>query len=223
MCGRYALAISPKELSEHFGLAAVPDMPPRYNIAPSQMVAIIREGEEGREIALVRWGLVPSWAKEPSIGNRLINARSETVFDKPAFRAAVRRRRCLIPASGFYEWQQTDGRKQPYYIRRADEAPLALAGVWEHWEEPDGLELQTCAILTTGANGLMRPIHDRMPVILEPGNFGVWLGEGDEKPEVLKALLVPAPEEGLTTYPISTWVNRPENDDPKCIEAIKAG
>ncbi|MCS7040325.1 MAG: SOS response-associated peptidase, partial [Anaerolineae bacterium] len=178
MCGRFTLTASGDELASLFDLEQAPNLEPRYNIAPTQPVAVVRLDREGRrrEFTLMRWGLIPSWAKDIHIGNRLINARAETLTEKPAFRTAFRRRRCLIPANGFYEWQKpTAGRKQPYFIGLPDRRPFAFAGLWEHWEGADGSVLDSCAIITTAANERVRVLHDRMPVILERTDFGDWL------------------------------------------------
>ena len=178
MCGRFLLHAPVEVLQRAFGFAERPNLQPRYNIAPTQTVAIVRRKDDGggRELALVRWGLIPSWAKDASIGGRLINARAETVAEKPAFRGAFRRRRALVPADGFYEWRKREGDrpKQPLLIRRRDGQPFALAGLWEHWRGPEG-EVQTCTIVTTAANVVLAPIHDRMPVILDPASYDRWL------------------------------------------------
>ncbi|MCX7853872.1 MAG: SOS response-associated peptidase [Caldilineales bacterium] len=218
MCGRFTLTASGDELASLFDLEQAPNLEPRYNIAPTQPVAVVRLDREGRrrEFTLMRWGLIPSWAKDIHIGNRLINARAETLTEKPAFRTAFRRRRCLIPANGFYEWQKpTAGRKQPYFIGLPDRRPFAFAGLWEHWEGADGSVLDSCAIITTAANERVRVLHDRMPVILERTDFGDWL-DPTTTPDRLFHLLRPYPFEMLI-YPVSTLVNAPENDRPECI------
>ena len=186
MCGRFALFAGREELAKHFGVTLEDmEITPRYNVAPSQAVLAIRAGEQGgREAVRLHWGFVPSWAKDPSIGNRMINARADTAPEKPAFRAAFKSRRCLIPASGFYEWQATGGKgKQPYFIRAKDGTPLAFAGLWEHWRPgKDEPRVESCTILTTTANATMAPIHDRMPVILDPADYAAWLGEAPGVP-----------------------------------------
>jgi len=211
-------------VAEQFSLFEMPPFTPRFNIAPSQPVAVVRVGNGaaawGREIVWMRWGLVPSWAKDPEIGNRLINARSETAPQKPAFRAAFRRRRCLIAADGFYEWQGKRRPKQPFFIRRTDDRPFAFAGLWESWEGADHSGLQTCTILTTEPNELIRPIHNRMPVIVSAEHYDRWLDPAQEKTEGLMELLRPYPPGELELYPVALHVNSPTNDDPRCIEPL---
>lgn len=220
MCGRFAL-FSPEEiLAAMVGVAGAGFPAPSYNIAPSRAIAAVRIAPEGpakRELARLRWGLVPSWAKDPAVGYRMINARAETAPDKPAFRSAFRRRRCLVPADGFYEWRKTGGRKQPYYVRMADGKPFAFAGLWERWEGPDG-EVASCAILTTGPNDLLAPIHDRMPVILSPGDFDPWLDPETSDPATLLPLMRPYPPGAMVAFPVRALVNNPAADDPRCIE-----
>jgi putative SOS response-associated peptidase YedK len=170
---------------------------------------------------VVRWGLIPSWADDASIGNRLINARAETAAEKPSFRSAFKHRRCLIPTSGFYEWQKVGTKKQPHYIRRPDEVPFAFAGLWERWEK-GGEPIESCTILTTEANGMMRPIHDRMPVILGPEAWGQWLDPEGKESLPLKPLLRPYPDDWLTAYPVSTRVNNPKYDAPACVAPLNS-
>ncbi len=202
-----------------FGLEIAGELPPRYNIAPSQPVAAIRAGGSGaRELTLLQWGLIPSWAKEPAIGSRMINARAETAAEKPSFRAAMKRRRCLIPASGFYEWTRVGAAKQPFFVRMKGGRPFALAGLWEQWCGEDGSELETCAILTTSPNELAAKIHPRMPVIIAPGDYGRWMDPANEKPGTLEPLLRPYPAGEMEAHPVSRHVNNPRNDDPACIE-----
>ncbi len=224
MCGRFTLFSPGDVLAAMFGLSAAAFPPASYNIAPSQPVAAVRTapGGGGRELALLRWGLVPSWAKDPAIGGRMINARAETVGGKPSFRSAVRRRRCLVPADGFYEWKRQDGRKRPYYVRMADGRPFAIAGVWERWEGAEGPALESCALLTTEANALLAPIHDRMPVIVAPRDFGPWLDPGILEIEPLRDILRPWPPGGMAAHPVRPLVNNPGFDDPRCIEASPA-
>jgi putative SOS response-associated peptidase YedK len=193
---------------------------PRYNIAPSQLVNIVRQDVSGhRELVPVNWGLIPAWAKDPSIGHSLINARAETVAEKPSFRSAYRHRRCLIPASGYFEWQKEDDKKQPWYIKGHEDRPLSIAGLWEHWQSPDGSEIQTCAIITTTANVLMAPIHDRMPLILPRESIDTWLDINAHLDEVA-ALLHPCDHEVLNFYPVSNLVNNPKFDSPSCIARV---
>ncbi|WP_420644005.1 SOS response-associated peptidase [Candidatus Leptofilum sp.] len=227
MCGRFALMTPTEQLAMQFDVSetaveALPPSVPRYNIAPTQPVAAIRLNENGtRELTFFRWGLIPSWAKDIKIGSRMINARSETVAEKPSFRTAFKRRRCLIPADGFYEWQKLGSGKQPIFIRPAagEERPFALAGLWEVWRDSDGSALQTCTILTTTPNELMAPIHNRMPVIVEREDFDLWLNP-EPNPDLGLHLLRPYPAEKMSAYPVSTIVNSPRNDVPECIQPI---
>lgn len=224
MCGRFTLRAPASQIAEAFSLFEVEPFTPRFNVAPTQAVAAVRAVPSAtqveRQFAWLRWGLVPSWAKDPSIGNRMINARAESVAEKPAFRAALRRRRCLVLADGFYEWQRTGKQKQPYFIRFRDNRPFAFAGLWETWEGPDHSVIESCTILTTDPNGLMSSIHNRMPVILGPQDYDRWLDPKLEKPEPLLPLLKPYPSDELEAYPIRPYVNSPTRDDPKCIEGI---
>jgi putative SOS response-associated peptidase YedK len=220
MCGRFLQLSSPDDLARQFALTLsdlpglVPYLFPRYNVAPTQPVAALRLDGERRTLALLRWGLIPSWARDEKIGHSLINARAETVAEKSAFRAAFKARRCLVPASGFYEWVQTGAKhKQPYHIARKDGAPFAFAGLWERWhgdEEP----VETCAILTTEANAAVRPVHDRMPVILDAQDFGAWLDPRTPAAE-LHALLRPYPADTMTTIPVGRYVSNPRNEGPQ--------
>jgi putative SOS response-associated peptidase YedK len=219
MCGRYSLKTPADQLAEHFRLAKAPSLSPRFNIAPPQMIAVVRGGTWGQ----VRWGLIPSWAKDPAIGNRMINARAETVAEKPAFREALARSRCLVPADGYYEWQRQDGkgqRKQPFYIRLRDGRPFAFAGLWERWTGPDGTAVETCAILTTEPNESLRAIHDRMPVILTPNEYDQWLDPYIRQAQLLQPLFRAYPPEDMTAYPVSLRVNDPQNDDAGCPEPL---
>jgi putative SOS response-associated peptidase YedK len=220
MCGRFTLRASPRAVAEQFSLLEPPPLVPRFNIAPSQPVAIVRlepdSAQPRRQCVPVRWGLIPSWAKDPAIGNRMINARAETAADKPAFRAAMRRRRCLIPADGFYEWQHTGSRRQPFFIRLRDDRLFAFAGLWEAWEGPEHSAVESCTILTTAANDLVRPIHDRMPVILEGADYNRWLDPAIDHSETLRPLLGPLRSNALETYPVGVHVNRPGNEGPQC-------
>ncbi len=219
MCGRYTLKTPVDVLAEYFDLDGYPSsLAPSYNVAPTQEVAaIVEEGEE-RKLETFRWGLIPSWAKDPSIGNKMINARTETVSEKPSFRSAFKKRRCLIVADGFYEWQKTDGGKQPFYIRMKDSSPFAFAGLWETWDG-HGEEIRSCSIITTDANDLMDEIHHRMPVILPPDNYGAWLDPGFDEKEALVDLLRPYPSEEMEAYPVSRRVNKPSNNEPSVVES----
>jgi putative SOS response-associated peptidase YedK len=222
MCGRFTLTDPDPEVAVQFGLAEMPALEPRYNIAPTQPVAAVRVVAEAaaRELVLLRWGLIPFWAKDPEIGARLINARAETVAEKPAFRDAFKRRRCLVVADGFYEWQKQEGKKQPFYIRLRAGRPFAFAGLWERWRAADASIVESCTLLTTGPNELMRPLHNRMPVILRPGDYELWLDPAVGQAELLQPLLVPYPAEEMEAYPVSRRVNSPDNDDPACVEPL---
>jgi putative SOS response-associated peptidase YedK len=221
MCGRYSLTTPVEAVRALFGFDARPNLMPRYNIAPGQDVAAVRAAQAGagREFAIFRWGLVPSWAKEPTIGNRMVNARAEMVASKPSFRGAYRHRRCLIIADGFYEWRRQDrGPKDPYFIMLENAAPFAFAGLWERWQSPakDGEALETCTIVTTEANELLKPIHERMPVILEPEQFECWL---TADPDIAGQLLKPY-RGRMVVRRVSTLVNKAENDGPQLIEPL---
>jgi putative SOS response-associated peptidase YedK len=217
MCGRFLLLTSGKDIAEAFDLSGFPELAPRYNIAPTQPVAAVRAGEAGRELVRLRWGLVPPWSRDTK--QAPINARSETAADKPMFRAALRKRRCLVPASGFYEWAALAGekRKQPYCFRPRDERrPFAFAGLWERWEGPDG-PVESCCILTTGANELVRPVHDRMPVILPRQHWAEWLDPALQEAGGVVPLLRPYPADAMRAYPVGPLVNNPRNNLPECL------
>ena len=222
MCGRFALYSDPFTLARRFEVDAPPELSPRYNVAPSQNIPIVRDEGEKRRFALARWGLIPHWAKDIKIGYSTINARAETVASKPAFRNAFRHRRCLIPADGFNEWQTIPGSKvkQPWFIALRDREPMAFAGLWERWRSPEGEELESCSIIVTDANEIMRPIHDRMPVILAPEDWGTWLETDAKDAEGLQSLLKPYPPESMKAWPVSTKVNSPRNDSVECMEAL---
>ena len=222
MCGRYTLLASPEALQEQFGLAEVPDLSPRYNIAPTQQVAAVRRpaGQQRRELVLLRWGLVPPWADDPAIGSRLLNARAETVADKPSFRPALRCRRCLILADGFFEWQAVNGKKQPHYFRLRDGRPFAIAGLWERWARGGDGAVESCTLITTEANELVRPLHDRMPAILPPEAYEVWLDPAVQHPATLRPLLRPYEAGEMVACPVSTRVNSPRNDDAGCVQPV---
>jgi putative SOS response-associated peptidase YedK len=221
MCGRFTLTDPREALSHLFPLLDFPDVPPNYNVAPTQAVLAVRvpAGRDRPEPALLRWGLVPSWADDPAIGNRLINARAETAAEKPAFRSAFRQRRCLVLADGFYEWQKVGGTKQPYRFRLRDGAPFAFAGLWEHWEK-GGRAVASCTVLTTEANALVKPLHERMPVILAPADFERWLDPKSAKGPELQALLRPYPAEAMAAYPVDPRVNNARHNDAECVAPL---
>lgn len=220
MCGRFYLDTPRERLREKFALKQMPLLAGRFNIAPSQDIAAIREGEAGRELVMLHWGLIPYWAEEEKTEFSMINARAETVATKLAYRTAFHQRRCLVPASGFFEWEQTARGRQPYAVRLKDTDLFAFAGLWEHWEGEDGKIIESCTIIVTDANELLRPIHDRMPVILDPDDYDAWLGSMTAEIDHLQTLLRPYPTKQLTLYPVSKWVNSPKNDDRKCIEPV---
>jgi putative SOS response-associated peptidase YedK len=220
MCGRYTLRTPAAEVARHFGLPLLQHLEPRYNIAPTQEVPVVRLAETGqRELVAMRWGLVPSWSQEGRPDARTINARSETAHEKPAFRGPFRRRRCLVPADGFYEWAALAGHKQPYYITFPDGRVFAMAGLWDHWSDGQQ-ELDSFAILTTSANQRLRPLHERMPVILAPEDYPLWLGERPATLDECRAVLRPAPDEWLQFVAVTPRVNRPSADDPHCIDPL---
>lgn len=217
MCGRFALFACGDEVAERFQVAATPILDARYNIAPTQSVAVVRATAAGRELSFLRWGLIPSWAADPSIGNRLINARAETVAGKPSFRAAFKQRRCLVPASGFYEWKkESPKRKQPYFIRPRDGGLFALAGLWECWHDPHGQPVESYTLLTTEANELMQPLHERMPVILDPSSERAWLDPSSSS-DALHSLLVPFPSERMERFAVTSYVSNAKNEGPQCL------
>ena len=220
MCGRFTLTVDLDDLREAFSGYGFPGMyAPRYNIAPTQPVLAIPN--DGRAAAdLFVWGLVPSWAKDPSIGARLINARAETLAEKPAFRGGFKYKRCLILADGFYEWQAGPAGKLPHFIHLQGRRPFAFAGLWDEWSAPDGGTLRTCTIITTAPNPLMEPIHNRMPVILQPDAYAQWLDPAPVRPADLQPLLAPFPAGAMAAHPVSTLVNRPANDRPECVQPL---
>ncbi len=220
MCGRYAITTAPEAIRRLFGYPEQPNFPPRYNVAPTQPIPIVRLDGGERHFALVRWGLIPSWVKDPRTFSLLINARGESVVDKPAFRAAMKRRRCLVPADGFYEWKRVGAGKQPYFIRLKSGQPMAFAGLWETWTGPNGEEMETAAIVTTSANRTLAPIHDRMPVILPPEQFDFWLDCAEVDAKTAAALIMPARDGLLEAYPVSTAVNRIANDSEDLIKPV---
>lgn len=225
MCGRYAFFSPAEAVKRVFALDAMPELAPRYNIAPTQSVPAARAAEGGsRALAMLYWGLVPRWAKERAIGNRMINARAETLADKPAYRDAFRRRRCLVLADGWYEWQAAPGGKQPWFVRLRDACPIAFAGLWERWKDPAGEEtLESCTIVTTDAAESIRRIHDRMPVILPEQAWDRWLDPAFSDTETLSASLRPFDPKALQAWQVSRLVNAPKNQGPKLIEADESG
>ncbi|MBD2002644.1 MULTISPECIES: SOS response-associated peptidase [Cyanophyceae] len=222
MCGRFSQSKSAETIAQVFQVNNVPPLTPRYNIAPTQQIQTILQNAEQsqREFQMLHWGLIPSWAKDPKMGARMINARAETVAEKPSFRAAFKQRRCLILADGFYEWEQQEKNKQPFYFRMNDEHPFAFAGLWEHWKSGDGEVIDSCTILTTEPNDLMRPVHNRMPVIIDPKDYDLWLDTEVKKPELLQPLLRSYSAEEMTAYPVSTKVNKPVNDSAELINSL---
>ena len=225
MCGRYRLTAKERYLRDHFGLDEEISWSPRWNIAPTQQVPIVRQHktQPRRTFDLVRWGLIPYWAKDPSIATKTINAMSETAAEKPAFRDAMSLRRCLIPADGFYEWRTIGSKqKQPFNIGMADDSVFAFAGLWERWRDPSGQILETCTILTTRPNSLVADVHDRMPAILQTEDYDLWLDPGVTKPALVANCLKPVDAMLMKKYPVSARVNRPENDDYSCAQEVPA-
>jgi putative SOS response-associated peptidase YedK len=222
MCGRFVQVSSSRAYAELFGLEDTDlDLPPRYNVAPSQAVLAARMDERRKtRLVALRWGLVPGWSKGPDARYSMINARAETVHQKPAYRAAFKYRRCLIPSEGFYEWRSDEGRKQPWLIHRKDGRAFAMAGLWEHWQDRDGNELESCTILVTEANPLVAPIHDRMPVILDPPDWASWLDPRNQDPGPLRSLLRSYPAGPLAAHAVSTQVNRPGTEGPGLVEPL---
>jgi|SRR5215475_1006970 len=222
MCGRYAVTSAPEAIRTLFGYAEQPTFPPRYNVAPTQPIAIVRMVDGRRQFALVRWGLLPSWVQDPKNFSLLINARGESVMDKPAFKAAMKYRRCLVPANGFYDWKAGGTRRQPYYVRAKSGEPLAFVGLWETWIGPNGEELETAAIVTTRANRALADIHERMPVVVPPDAFDLWLNCSAVDAETAGTLIAPAPEDLLEAYEVSSAVNRTANDHAQLVEPNSA-
>jgi putative SOS response-associated peptidase YedK len=216
MCGRYAVTTAPEAIRRLFRYAGKPNFPPRYNISPTQPIAIVRLADGQRQFALVRWGFIPSWVKDPKTVSLMFNARGETAAEKPAYRNAMKRRRCLVPADGFYEWKRDGDRKRPFWVHARDRAPVAFAGLWETWTGPNGEELDTAAIVTTRANATLAPLHDRMPVVIPPDAFDLWLDPNADL-QMAASLMVPAPDDLLTAYEVSSAVNRAANDDPSLL------
>jgi len=223
MCGRFTLTIDPADLQDAFpGLTFPESMVPRYNVAPSQPVAVVANNGKN-QVEFFKWGLVPSWAQDPSIGNRMINARAESLAEKPSFRTAYKRRRCLILADGFFEWQPVPGGKSktPMFVRLKSGEPFAFAGLWEAWHPDQEDRLLSCTVITTTPNTLMERIHNRMPVILKPEAHPLWLDPAEQPPDKLDKLLKPYPASQMTAFPVSRLVNDPKNDSPECIVPVK--
>ena len=224
MCGRFALNTSKGALIEWFELMGLdPDLPgfaPRFNIAPTQDLLSVRHGDHGRELALLRWGLIPSWAKDNSMAAKMINARAETVMEKPSFRNAIKKRRCLVPVTGFYEWERSGTKKKPYLFGFRDGGLFAFAGLWERWHSPEGKDIETCSLLTTGPNDLMAPIHDRSPVIIAPENYSRWLDVDANAPDTLTTMLQPFSAERMTCTRVSERVNNVRNEGPDLVQPI---
>lgn len=224
MCSRYSLTSPPDAIRAYFGTDNAIAFPPRYNIAPTQPVAIVRQGlsGRGREIVLVRWGLIPSWVKDPRTFSTLVNARAETLLEKPSFKAALRHKRCLVPADGFYEWTGPAGAKRPFLIRPRAGGPMAFAAIYEHWLGAEGSELESMAIITTAANRVVRPIHDRMPVILAPEQFETWLDVRRVDAREAAELIEPAPDGLLEAIEVDPKVNNPRNEGPELQHPVRA-
>jgi putative SOS response-associated peptidase YedK len=222
MCGRFTLTLDPAEVKELYQNASFPvKFAPRFNIAPSQAVlAIPNDGKNTADFFL--WGLIPSWAKDATIGNRMINARGETLAEKPSYRGVYKYKRCIIPADGFYEWKPQPGTKTkvPYFVHMKDGKPFAFAGLWDEWRAADGSTLRTCTIITTAPNALMAPIHDRMPVILHPEDYAEWLDAAPRTPDTLQHLIVSFPADRMDAYPVSALVNSPANDRAECLQPV---
>jgi len=222
MCSRYSLTLPPEAVRSYFGSANRPNFPASYNIAPTQAVAIVRlDGQGERELAFVRWGLLPSWVKDPKVFSTLINARSEEAVRKPAFRDAMRWRRCLVPADGFYEWTGPKGKKRPFFLHRPDGALFAFAGLWEEWRGPDGSVIQSAVILTAPANAVVRPLHDRMPAVLPPELFADWLDTSRVPAQVAAGFLGPAPDDLLVATEVSPKINSSKTDEPGVREPVQ--
>jgi putative SOS response-associated peptidase YedK len=220
MCGRFAIKSTPDYLRRLLGFVERPNFPPRYNIAPMQPIPLVRVENGARHFALARWGLIPSWVKDPRKFSLLINARAEGITEKPSFRAAIRRRRCLVPADGFYEWRREGKSKRPYFIRTRNGEPMAFAGIWETWADIDGGEIDTAAIITCAANAVLAPIHARMPAVIPPEDFDCWLDPDETKFKEACELLKPAPDDWLEAYEVSPRVNKAAHDDAENIVSV---
>jgi len=223
MCGRFAQITPTGDLINIFEVTNSLPLQPRFNIAPTEGVAVIRASDHHRQLAILRWGLIPRWAIDLSISYKTFNARSETAHTKPSFKTALKARRCLIPASGFYEWDKIGKLRQPYYISRNDGCPMALAGLWDQWiDRQSGEVIESCTILTTSANRAVGRIHDRMPVILEPNDYGLWLDHKVQRIEELSDLFSPAAENILDIVPVSTYVNKAGHEGPQCVAPLQS-
>jgi putative SOS response-associated peptidase YedK len=222
MCGRYAITTAPEAIRRLFGYPEQPNFPPRHNVAPTQPIPIVRLAEGKRQFALVRWGLLPAWVKDPKTFTLLINARGESVNDKPAFRNAMKYRRCLIPADGFFEWKVEGKIKRPFFVYRKDHAPFAFAGLWESWMGPNGEEMESAAIVTTRASPSIGHIHHRMPVILEPDQFDMWLDTKNVDAQTAAQLIAPLADNKVAAHEISPRVNRVVNDTPDLLDPLTA-
>lgn len=226
MCGRFSNNASPDWYQREFKIGKLNPavFQPRYNIAPAQMIDVVREDEAERVVSQLKWGLVPAWAKEAEIGHRMINARAETITEKPSFREAFKKRRCIVPATGFYEWKKKGaGAKQPFYFYLRDKEPFGFAGLWEEWvDKQTGELLETCTIITTEANEVLKPVHDRMPVIVKPEDYDLWLDPQETKTDAVEKLLAPFRADKMTSHPVSTNVNYPDADSPDLIKPINS-
>jgi putative SOS response-associated peptidase YedK len=221
MCGRFARIVSDKTLREKYRLERLAKLQDGYNIAPQQPIGAVRAANDGNELVLLKWGLIPSWSNDAKIAYKLTNARAETVAEKPSFRSAFKQRRCIIPASGFYEWKREGKQKQPFYIHPRDDGIFSFAGLWETWHDPEGEIVESCAVITTEANELMRTIHDRMPVILDWQGESAWL-DRQTPVEDLRSLLAPLASEKMQAYTVDPYVNNAKNQGAKCIEPMAA-
>ena len=218
MCGRFDLHLPIEFLADYFGVPVLQGLHPHFNISPTQQVLVIRTDQAGsRHFAFLKWGLIPSWAKDLSIGSKLINARSETVDVKPSFRNAFKYQRCVVPANGFYEWENVGGKKKPLYVKMKDDSPMIFAGLWDHWKSAEGNVIESCTILTSTSNDLIKPLHDRMPVILDKQDVDLWLDPQVKAPGKLKNLFIPCSPEKMEMFPVSEIVNSTRNDIVECI------
>jgi putative SOS response-associated peptidase YedK len=220
MCGRFTLHTPTAQIEEAFHLHSGLELKPRYNIAPSQDIPIIRDTENEREMAMARWGLIPGWSKESRSKYSTINARIESVAEKPTYRTPFKKRRCLIPADGFYEWKTVNGIKIPHHIRMKNSKVFAFAGLWDHWEDEEG-SIESCTIIVMPSNEVMKPVHERMPAIIAPAHYDLWLDSRIVDKQEIMHYLSPGPSSQLTAYPVSTWVNTPKNNDERCIKSAE--